>query len=163
MYNYHIGGAAFWVTFVGATVLYRRYRGGLFFIAAFPGTLAHELAHYITALLMRGKPSPIDMVPKKIEDGWRLGSVAFVPNFFNGSFVALAPLLLFPTAWLLAKNAGHFQWSTQLWLGYVAGCLANSALPSSADWKIVRDYPLGFILLLLIGAALWNMRHLAAA
>ena len=163
MYNYQFGSAAFWVTFVAATVLFRTYRGALFFLAAFPGTLAHELAHYLTALVLRGRPQSINLIPKKTDNGWRLGSVAFYPNYLNGSFVALAPLLLLPLAWEAARYADVVGWHAQLWLGYVAGCAANSALPSGADWQIVRDYPLGFFFLLLVGACLWQMRHLAGA
>jgi hypothetical protein len=158
-YQFSLG---FWAAFVAATLLFRSYRGGLFFIAAFPGTLAHELTHYVAALLLRGQPQSINLVPKKQKDGgWTLGSVTFYANWWNGSFVALAPLLLLPVAWLCACHAGSLGWHGQLILGYGAGCIANSALPSSADWKVVREYPLGFFLVLLVVALLWQMRHVA--
>jgi hypothetical protein len=160
MNSYQLAGFPFWLTFLAATVLYRTYRGAFFFLAAFPGTVAHELAHYLTALVLRGQPRPINLVPTKVEGGWALGSVTFVPNYFNGSFVAMAPLLLLPAAWVIARHAGALSWHTQLWVGYCAGCLVNSAVPSSADWKIVRDYPLGFFIVLLVIAGLWHMRNM---
>lgn len=161
MDSYQLTQLPFWLTALGATVVYRSYRGAFFFLAAFPGTVAHELAHYLTALLLRGQPRPINLVPRKTDDGWALGSVTFVPTYFNGSFVAMAPLLLLPVAWLISKHAGALGWHTQLWVGYCVGCIVNSAMPSSADWRIVRDYPLGFFIVLLVAAGLWQMRSIA--
>ena len=159
MDHYQLGSVPFWATFLTATLLYRTYRGALFFLAAFPGTLAHELAHYLTALVLRGRPNPINLVPRKTPDGgWTLGSVSFYPNHWNGSFVALAPLILLPVAWLVATHAAQLTAVHQLWLGYLVGCMVNSSLPSKPDWEVVTEYPLGFFLLLLAGAA-WQLHR----
>lgn len=147
---------AFWSMLLLATLTYQMGPGYLFFLAAFPGTLAHELAHYFTALVMKGRPHPINMVPKKDGNIWTLGSVVFYPTWWNGSFVALAPLLLMPVAYGMAVHANNVETTAQLWLGYLAGCFLNSSIPSPADWDIAARFPFGLTLLALVGAMIWR-------
>lgn len=148
----------FWLAASFAMYVYRRSYGNWYFIAAFPGTVAHELCHFFVAILFRARPHGLNLVPKKTAEGWLLGSVMFYPTMWNGSFVALAPLLLFPGALFLAFNASSEPWLTQLWQGYLFSCLITSAMPSKVDWDIVAEFPLGFAILLLIGAVAWELR-----
>lgn len=122
-----------------------------------PGTIAHELAHYLVALLTFGRPAPISLFPERTPDGWIMGSVTFVPNFFNGGLVALAPLyLLPPLAWL----CWHYHLETgplqALVLGYLGAVVLRSAWPSSADWSIAWRYPGLMLVLFLMAVAAWN-------
>ncbi len=150
--------APFWVTFALALALCRLRPGFLFFVSVFPGTVAHEFAHFVVALVLSGRPEAPKVYPVKTEEGWTLGSVAFRPNWWNGTFVALAPLLLIPLAYELYRLAGLASSTSQLIYGYIAGASLFAAIPSRADWLIAFRYPAGILLLALASA---GMRHLA--
>ncbi|EEF22894.1 conserved hypothetical protein, partial [Ricinus communis] len=69
-----------------------------------PSTIAHELSHWVVALVLGCRPSGLSFVPKRQPDNsWRLGSVMFYPGTFSAGFVALAPLWVMGTAsyWIL--------------------------------------------------------------
>lgn len=146
----------FWIAFLVVFAL----RGGehprLYFWLNLPGVLAHELAHYFVALLLRARPQSIDLVPVRQGNHWRLGSVTFAPRWWNGGFVALAPLLLLPAGWLIAVTTQTHAWSTQLGMGYLAGSLLRWGWPSSTDWGIVAEYPFGALCLMAAGAMTWQ-------
>ncbi|MBC8737290.1 hypothetical protein F6X40_10765 [Paraburkholderia sp. UCT31] len=151
-----------WVFLIAAgvaTYLYRLRPGVLFFAAAFPGTVAHELAHFAIALLTGGRPRRISLVPVRSGDYWTLGSISFYPRWWNGAFTALAPLLLLPIAWSLWRQAPSETISTQLYTGYIAGAALNSATPSRADWEIAFRYPIGLFVIMGFIAAAWNAAH----
>lgn len=141
---------------ITAVLLSRISPGYLYFLAAFPGILAHELAHYVTALTTGANPDPINLSPKREGNRWVMGSVAFQPGWLSAGFVALAPLYMLPFSILLV----YWLTSTaspgaQLIGGYVAGCLFMGAWPSRADWEIAARYPAGAVIVLgvLLGIA----------
>jgi len=118
--------------------------------------LAHELAHFLVALLLRGRPEAPKVYPVETDDGWTLGSVAFTPNWWNGSFVALAPMLLVPLTYALYRLAEAASPLQQFAFGYIAGACLFAALPSRTDMAIAFRYPAGTLVLALIGAACWH-------
>lgn len=120
-------------------------------LVALPGTLAHELAHYLTALLLGAKPSFPSLVPQRTAFGWRLGSVAFRAGPIRSLPIAMAPLLLLPLAawWLLAFMPGA-TWPMLGVHAWVVGALVSASLPSSADFKIALP-ALAVIAVLLLG------------
>src|SRR5438105_3221540 len=63
-------------------------------VLSLPGTLAHELMHFIVGAFLLAKPRGFSIWPRAIGHGvWRLGSVSFGNvGLLNGAFVALAPL-----------------------------------------------------------------------
>jgi len=126
--------------------------GPLFFLVAFPGVVLHELAHYVTAVILRGRPEPISLVPKKRPDGvWVLGSVTFVPTWWNAGFVALAPLYVLPLiGWVVYWNLHAGSVDEVLIGGYLLACIAWGFRPSRTDWGVAFDYPLGTVALLLL-------------
>src|SRR5215468_7831197 len=73
-------------------------RSGMWFyaIAALPGTLAHESAHFLVALLLGARPAFPSLVPVRSERGWRLGSVSFRAGKLRAGPIALAPFALLP-------------------------------------------------------------------
>lgn len=111
---------------------------------ALPGTLAHELAHFVVGLCLLAQPARLSIWPKRSGNGnkWILGSVSFRSiNLLNGAFVALAPLLLLPLAWLCLRyfaipfwNKGEVGW----WLlcGYLTATALLAAAPSLQDVKL---------------------------
>jgi hypothetical protein len=119
-----------------------RTRPWTFSLLSFPGTLAHELAHFLVGWVLFAKPSKIDLYPERSADGWVLGSVAFKNlALWNSAPVTLAPLLL----WLLGAMlcfrwmpvwATQGQWSAVLLGAYLAGQCWSSGWPSGHDWKL---------------------------
>lgn len=125
----------------------------LLWFAKLPGTLAHELAHYLVAVATFSSPSPISLHLKRDANGWRLGSVAFLPGFWTAGLVALAPAWVLPLViyglWREAYVSGLVY---NLAAGYLAMILAAAALPSRQDWSIAIRYPAG-TLIIAAGAA----------
>lgn len=124
-------------------LLLRRARGGMWRLAllALPGTLVHELVHWIVGWLLFAKPAGLSLRPKRAANGWVLGSVSFRGiGLFNGAFVALAPLLLLPLAWITLGELALPAWADRRWgrwlgAGYLTATLLFSALPSGQDLR----------------------------
>ena len=101
-------------------------------VLSLPGTIAHELTHFIVGALLLAKPRVFSVWPKAVGRNWRLGSVSFGNiGLLNGVFVALAPLLLLPIAW---------------------PCLVHVLLPSFQD---IRLGARSLLLYVVIGATVW--------
>jgi hypothetical protein len=111
-------------------------------VLSLPGTIAHELTHFIVGFVLNAKPHGFSIWPRPRGNSWTLGSVSFRNiGLFNGAFVALAPLLLLPIAWLclthvLAPLWNEGQWGWWLLAGYLAATALFAALPSFQDIKI---------------------------
>ena len=153
---YFAGGCA-----LGMLVYWKMHANYLMFFLALPGTIVHELCHYLVALLTNSKPSHFTIFPKRVRGGWELGSVRFVPGVFSGGFVALAPLYLMPpiafAAWWFSHGMNVY-W--QMALGYLAGLATGFMWPSSVDWKVAWYRPVGTILFfLMVGAAICYYFH----
>jgi hypothetical protein len=130
--------------------LLRSLRGSMWSIAlhSFPGTLAHEAAHFIVGLVLLARPHGLSLWPRRDGDHWRLGAVSFGNiGLLNGALVALAPLLLLPISWLCLL---HFllplwadgRWGWWLLAGYLTATALFAALPSFQDlalggWSLV--------------------------
>ena len=124
--------------------LLRAVRNSMWRIAllSLPGTIAHELAHFVVGLLLLAKPRGFSIWPKAQSHTWRLGSVSFGNiGLLNGAFVALAPLLLLPIAWLCVVDVllplwNDSQWGWWLLAGYLTATALFAALPSFQDIKL---------------------------
>lgn len=142
---------AFWLGIVAGALALRYARGPYSaWFAHLPGTLAHELAHYLVAFITGSRPSPISLRLERKQGGWVLGSVRFTPGRLSAGFVALAPLYLLPllalALWPSGDAAGTWSAAAQ---GYVFVMIGFSAAPSSTDWAIASKYPLGTLAVLL--------------
>lgn len=133
----------------------------LYALLALPGTLLHELSHWLVALMLGGRPGALAVVPVRSERGWRLGSVAIHRvRWFNALPIGLAPLALAPIAWFalgLAAGLEADDWTRYAAL-YVVAITAFSCLPSRADLAIVVSRPLGVLFylgLMLAAGYLW--------
>lgn len=108
-----------------------------FALFALPGTLAHELAHWLVAKVLFAQPTPPRLWPERSDTGWRLGSVRFVPRWWRTAPIALAPLALLPLAlWWMAEPATHARGAMLAVHAWIAGTLVNGALPSRADLRL---------------------------
>ncbi|MEO6065556.1 MAG: hypothetical protein ABIP49_07265 [Lysobacterales bacterium] len=128
----------------------------LYALLVWPGTVLHELAHWLVAKLLVGQPTSLSVVPVRAERGWRLGSVGMRQvRWFNALPIGLAPFLLAPLAVLALFQAGRFEaagWAHWALL-YVAASAAASCLPSLTDWKLVASRPLGALFYAAVAAA----------
>ena len=98
--------------------LLRGLRDSMWRIAllSLPGTIAHELTHFVVGLLLLAKPRGFSIWPTPQGHTWRLGSVSFGNiGLLNGAFVALAPLLLLPIAWLCVVHVLLPLWNDSQW------------------------------------------------
>lgn len=124
-------------------------------LIALPGTLAHELAHFLVALVLAAKPMFPSLIPQRTEHGWRLGSVAFRAGVIRSVPIALAPLLLLPLGlfWAAAfmASAAWPLYGVHAWL---VGALLSASLPSAADLKIAVP---ALMLLAAIAALAWYL------
>lgn len=150
----------------------------LFWVLFLPGTLLHEISHWLTAKLLGVKTGKFSLWPKKKKGGeLQLGSVQVeVVDPFRYSLIGLAPLIFGSLAVLIigqgrlelgqlgeALLSGDLQTLSQalvatlsvpdvwLWL-YLLFAISNAMLPSPSDrtaWRTVLLY-LGLAVLLAI-------------
>lgn len=122
-------------------------------LAAFPGTLLHELLHFIVGLLLFARPSGFSVVPRRVTRGYALGSVHFANvRWYNGCFIGLAPLLMLPLAlWLLAwrMHGLHALPVQEIAWAYLLATLIYASLPSWPDLKVAAAS--SWMLLLAMG------------
>lgn len=113
----------------------------LFIVLTLPGTLLHELLHFIVGLLLGARPVVISILPRRMPDGWQLGRVGFANlNAVNSIPVCLAPLALAPLAyWAGVKWVAPLamtQWVLWSALSYLLASGVYAAWPSRADWSL---------------------------
>jgi hypothetical protein len=139
--------AVFGVLF--ATPLHRM-RGVLL---VWPGTVAHELAHWSIALLTGCRPNFPNLWAKRNPDGSiTLGQVSFQAKPFFSAWVALAPfLLLGPASYLLVVSPSNTSVLVAISNGVLAGYFAWGSLPSSQDLKIALQDPIGLLAVIFAG------------
>jgi hypothetical protein len=136
-----------------------RYAGTwIYAIIALPGTFAHELAHFVVALVLGAQPSFPSMIPTRTERGWRLGSVAFRVGHLRALPIALAPLLLAPLAlfwavWFL-HPASWPLYALHLW---IVAALLTASLPSTTDLKLALPALSVLIAIAVIAAIVWTV------
>ncbi len=134
-------------------VLSQRYV--VFTLLQLPGTLCHELAHFLAGLLTFARPVSLSIIPRREGNRYRLGEVKLAnARWYNSALTALAPLGLALIPWWIAVLRTRGDWHfTPLDAG-LAFLLAPQFLacwPSLTDWKLaMRSWPL-----VLIAAACW--------
>ena len=132
----------------------------VFFLVNLPGTIVHELSHFIVGLILIGKPVKFTVIPKKTENGYIMGSVSFTNiTTINALPIGLAPLTLLPIVFFGSKYSLEYLGSLNyenskmyipILLGITIYSIFISCLPSSADYKIVFSKKIGLILYLLL-------------
>ena len=131
-----------------------RYAGmWIYALTALPGTLAHELAHYVVALVLGARPMFPSLLPVRTPRGWQLGSVQFRVGHARALPIAMAPLLLAPLALWWASALLHPALIPMYFLHvWIVSALVTASLPSTMDFKIALP-ALGVIALLAVIAA----------
>ena len=132
------------------TLLWFRRWPWVYAVSLWPGTVAHELLHFIAGLLMGAKPVALSVIPKrKPEGGWVLGSVMFARlRWWNSVPVGLAPLALVPAgAWAFWMSA-----SMPLISGSGAALKLVAVQCTLAGWPSPRDWSHAIIGILMFAA-----------
>ena len=150
------------ICILGAMLIVRvsRYAGmWIYALMALPGTLAHELAHFIVALILGAQPSFPSLVPTRTQRGWQLGSVAFHVGHMRAVPIALAPLVLAPLAlwwagWFL-HTATVPLYVLHVW---IVAALLTASIPSTTDFKLALPALSVLLLIALVAGMIWWLR-----
>lgn len=122
-----------------------------------PGTVAHELCHYLVGLLLNARPTKVVLWPVRIGNRLVLGEVSFSNlTWYNAALTGMAPLLLAPVAWDLSKSTGS-GWHN-IMMAWFEAVLLTSAIPSGTDFRIAFKFTTPPVF--LVGAGLfWLVKH----
>lgn len=128
------------VAVVLTLLLLTRRLGVIYFVTAFPVTLAHELTHLLLGFLAHGQPCGFRVWPRRAARGYVLGSVTCRNvRWYNGLFIGFAPVLLLPVALALLTWRLHAQPDVNAveaaW-AYAVACLTYASLPSWQDIRV---------------------------
>lgn len=126
-------------------------------LVTFPGTLIHELQHFVVGLVLNARPASFTLIPSKTPDGsgWTLGSVGFYNiRWYNAFFVSMAPLITpIVLSAMFTPNVNGWNIRTEdltywAWAGPIyAGCI-----PSGVDFRMsLKSWPLFAMGLLIAG------------
>jgi hypothetical protein len=133
--------------FLLLAAIHRWTRSKGIFIAAIwnlSGVILHELAHLSVGILLKAEPVGFSLIPHKTPTGWRLGTVSFRRiNAFNAVPVALAPLCLAGTAFIIYRSWSLWftpTLSSTIGLYVTMFILLYNALPSLQDLKIACNW-----------------------
>lgn len=129
----------------------------LVFLMGFFTTLPHEIAHFIVALILGGKPHGIYLIPRKVEAGeyvyWTFGSIRAYTNKFTGFFIGIAPVIWLVVGFFLAKYYFYYFpanfWYIVLFF-FIEWILIENGIPSREDLKIAFSSIWGLLTFLAI-------------
>lgn len=117
-----------------------------------PGTILHEIMHFVVGLVLNANPCNFTVFPKKdpLTGDYVMGSVGFRNvTFYNAVPSSMAPLLLLPLSFYI--NRYLLPYVPHSVMGYVFYILLQTiiienAIPSRADFKIAFMFVHGLIL-----------------
>ncbi len=162
---------------------------GLFAMLFFPGTLLHELSHYLTARILGVRTGRFSLTPQRLPNGrLQLGFIeTAATDFFRDALIGLAPLITggLLTAWLglsrlglgpVAAALGSQDWPVfwqglaalperaDFWLWfYLLLAISSTMLPSASDRRawlpVLATLLLLLLLAVLAGAGPWLLAH----
>lgn len=130
-----------------------------FLLFRLAGTICHELAHFFVGLVTYARPEAFSVMPRRMANGWQLGSVSLTRvRWYNAAPAALAPFLVAGVPLLVAIWRTRPGWQFEgidLLLAFAVAPQFLACWPSAADWKIsCRSWPY-----LFIGGLLWAAIH----
>ncbi len=108
-------------------------------LCIWPGTVAHELLHFLAGWVAGAKPVSLSVIPRRNpEGGWILGSVAFTRlRWWNSVPVGLAPLALVPGGGVLFVQSMFLPLLSLQGAGikFIAVQCLIAGWPSPRDWS----------------------------
>lgn len=122
----------------------------------FPGTLVHELAHFLMAIILFLRVRELNLVPVWERNHIRLGSVVYEKkDVFRSILVGIAPVIIgLMLFWLISEFQpfSHPNWGIRILMGYVIFLLSSTMFSSKQDLvDIIYVLPV----LLIIGLILY--------
>ncbi len=127
-----------------------------------PGTILHELMHFVVGLILNAHPCNFTIFPRRGDDGnYVMGSVGFRNiTFYNAVPASMAPLLLLPIGFYL--NRYFLPTMQPTFFNYVFYVLLQTiiienAMPSGADFRVARMYWTGVLLYGFVAVSLFLM------
>ena len=136
----------------------------IFFLIALPGTIAHELSHFLLGALTFGRPMNFSIIPKRQGSSYVLGSVSLANvRWYNGLFIGLAPFLLLPVAlllikWRVSSHPVMLFAHESIW-AYCAANLIHGCVPSMQDIRIAV-VSAWWVLPAMAGASYFYLSHI---
>ena len=133
-----------------------RFNG--YWFLAWPGTIVHELLHWVTAVVLGGRPTAISVVPDGIAGNSECRNLGYVRlsniNWFNAAPIALAPMLALPMVLAVANGmTGPIDW---VMLAVLSSVLSQ-CFPSQADLGIAFHSAFGVLFwILVVGATVYH-------
>ena len=172
--NSHVQGVVFLLTGNQKVAIW------FFWVLFLPGTLLHELSHWVTAKLVGVKTTGFSVWPKQKRGGQlQMGAVqVYVNDPFRHSLIGLAPLmfgsiavLMIGYGWLrleqvgLALVSGEMEqiWQAigitlavpDVWLWfYMVFAISNAMLPSASDREAWRSAAIYIALMVILALGL---------
>ena len=128
-----------------------------------PGTILHELMHFLIGGFMNARPCNFTIIPRRdlATGAYVMGSVGFRNvTFYNAIPAALAPLLLLPLGFYINRYVlPLIPMNLTNYILYVLlqTIIVENALPSQADLRIAGMYWHGIILYAILFVALLLM------
>ena len=127
-----------------------------------PGTLLHELMHFVVGLIMNARPCNFSLIPRRSEEGgYVMGSVGFTNiTFYNAVPAALAPLLLLPIGFYINRyilpmiEPSFINYTLYMLLQTI---IIENAMPSAADFRVARMFFLGAVMYTVLAVTLLMM------
>ena len=107
-----------------------------FSLFSLPGTVAHELSHWLAAFVLGARPSFPRLIPKREGGSWTLGSVKVSPDIVTRVPITLAPVALLPLGiwYAVAHSEAQGGWYfAHIW---VTSTVLYASLPSRQDWLV---------------------------
>lgn len=127
-----------------------------------PGTILHELMHYLVGLFLNARPCNFTVFPRRGEDGnYVMGSVGFRNvTFYNAVPSSMAPLILLPLGFYI--NRYFLPQMVPSFLNYILYVLLQTiiienAVPSGADFRVAKMYIVGVLMYGFVGVSLFLM------
>ena len=145
--------AAYMAAIVVALWLIKQMRGSIWLLSlvVLPGTICHELSHFLVGHLLHGQPRGFSVWSRRVAGGYLLGSVSIGnPRWYNVFFIGLAPLLLLPLAfvglrWRLDHHPVFNAWEAGA--VFLLANLVYASIPSWQDLRVAARSPIGWTLL----------------
>lgn len=114
-----------------------------------PFTVAHELTHYIIALIFNGHPTSISILPRREGGLITLGEVsARNVTWYNAAPIGLSPFLLLILSYFIGVgylNSYPLSYLEHFFYIGLQSLLLVSAFPSRPDWRVALSSPFGFV------------------
>ncbi len=124
-----------------------------------PGTVLHELMHYMVGAVFNAKPCNFTIFPRRgVDGGYVMGSVGFRNiRAYNAVPAAMAPLLLLFIGFYLNRYflpTIHLTAINYVLYVLLQTIIIENAMPSGADFRVAGTYAQGVIIYALAAGLL---------